>query len=201
VPPDVELRVLEPRDMPTAALVAARGMRDNPLHVAALGDDPQRRVRVMQRIFTRMFPLGGRDALVAWQDGRLVGVAGSAVPGRCRPSGLDRVKLVPAMLAVGTAVPTMSRWFGSWAERDPKELHSHFGPFAVDLDCQGRGIGSQLLARYCHEVDEAGVLAYLETDKPENVRLYERFGFAVTDAAEVIGVRNWFMRREPRGGA
>jgi GNAT superfamily N-acetyltransferase len=197
---DVDIRVLEPRDVPAAALVAARGMRDNPLHLAAIGDDPQRRVKVMQRIFTRMFPLSGRVALVAWQDQRLVGVAGSAVPGRCQPSGLDRLKLAPAMLAAGSALPRMGKWVGAWAKRDPEQVHSHFGPFSVDLDVQGRGIGSQLLGRYCRDLDEIGAVSYLETDKRENVRLYERFGFVVTDQADVIGVPNWFMQREARRG-
>ena len=38
---------------------------------------------------------------------------------------------------------------------------------------------------------------YLETDKPENVTLYERFGFKVTGEAKVFGVPNWFKWREP----
>ena len=53
-----------------------------------------------------------------------------------------------------------------------------------------------LLTAYCRRLDEGGLLAYLETDKAENVRLYERFGFAVTGEADVIGVKNWFMTRE-----
>ena len=41
------------------------------------------------------------------------------------------------------------------------------------------------------------MLGYLETDKPENVTLYERFGFKVTGEAKVFGVPNWFKWREP----
>jgi hypothetical protein len=41
------------------------------------------------------------------------------------------------------------------------------------------------------------MLSYLETDKPENVRLYKRFGYHVTAEAEVLGVTSWFMTREP----
>ena len=48
----------------------------------------------------------------------------------------------------------------------------------------------------CRRLDDAGLLAYLETDKRENVRRYERFGFGVTAEADVIGVKNWFMTRE-----
>ena len=47
-------------------------------------------------------------------------------------------------------------------------------------------------------MDSAGALAYLETDKPENVRFYERFGFEVVTEDDVVGVHNWFMTR-PNG--
>jgi hypothetical protein len=54
-----------------------------------------------------------------------------------------------------------------------------------------------MLAVYCEQLDLAGDAGYLETDKPENVRLYERFGFEVQSHAFVLGVQNWFMWREP----
>ena len=44
----------------------------------------------------------------------------------------------------------------------------------------------------------AGDVAYLETDKPENVSFYQRFGFEVTEEAQVLGIPNWFMLRRPR---
>jgi GNAT superfamily N-acetyltransferase len=108
------------------------------------------------------------------------------------------MRLVPAMVMAGTVAPRLARWISTWAKHDPDRPHSHFGPLAVDLDLQGQGIGSMLLRAYCSQVDNAGLPAYLETDKAENVRLYERFGFVVTDEADVIGVKNWFMTREAR---
>ena len=98
----------------------------------------------------------------------------------------------------GRAAPRMAQWLTAWAAHDPDRPHSHFGPLAVDLDLQGRGIGSLLLSTYCRGLDDVGRLVFLETDRPENVRLYERFGFVVTAEAEVIGVKNWFMTREAR---
>jgi ribosomal protein S18 acetylase RimI-like enzyme len=172
-------------------------MRDNPLHVAVIGNDPERRVRVLQRVFSRLLKLPGRPTIGAWDGDRLVGVAGLAEPGRCQPSPRDGLRLAPAVLRAGTAAPRAGRWLSAWAKHDPDRRHSHFGPLAVDMDLQGRGIGTRLLAAYCRLVDDTGQLAYLETDKAENVRLYERFGFVVTDEADVVGVKNWFMTREP----
>jgi hypothetical protein len=51
------------------------------------------------------------------------------------------------------------------------------------------------MADFCTRMDQCAGLAYLETDKRENVRFYRRFGFAVVAQAEVLGVRNWFMSR------
>ena len=193
---NVEIRPIAGEELEVAALLAARGMRDNPLHIAAIGNDPGRRVRVMHRVFSRVLALEGRPTVGAWDGERLVGVADSADPGRCQPSPRDRLRLAPPLLMAGRAAPRMGRWLSVWAKHDPERPHSHFGPLAVDPDLQGRGIGSKLLVDYCHRLDHAGLLSYLETDKPENVRLYERFGFLVTGEADVIGVKNWFMTRE-----
>ena len=38
----------------------------------------------------------------------------------------------------------------------------------------------------------------LETDKWENVHFYERHGYTVIAKADVIGVPNWFMIRQPQ---
>lgn len=195
---NIDVRPIDGEELQRAALVAARGMRDNPLHVAAIGENPERRVRVMNRVFSRLLPLDGRPTLGAWDGDRLVGVADSAEPGRCQPSPRDRLRLAPAMLMAGRAAPRMARWLSAWAKHDPDRPHSHFGPLAVDPDLQGKGIGTLLLSAYCRQLDGTAMLGYLETDKRENVRLYERFGFVVTAEADVIGVKNWFMTREAR---
>jgi predicted N-acetyltransferase YhbS len=109
----------------------------------------------------------------------------------------DRVTLVPALITAGMSIGRISRWMSTWAKHDPSRTHSHLGPVAVDLDRQGQGIGGALLGEYCKRIDAVGMASYLETDKVENVRLYERFGFDVTGEANVIGVSNWFMMREP----
>jgi hypothetical protein len=55
-----------------------------------------------------------------------------------------------------------------------------------------------MLNAFCMIVDGTGAHAFLETDKSENVRLYQRFGFTVVESAEVLEVPNWFMSRLSR---
>jgi hypothetical protein len=44
-------------------------------------------------------------------------------------------------------------------------------------------------------MDAAGAASYLETDKPENVAIYEHFGFRTVAEDQVLGITNWFMMR------
>ena len=39
--------------------------------------------------------------------------------------------------------------------------------------------------------------AYLETDRELNLAFYKRFRFAVVAEENILGVRNWYMWREP----
>jgi predicted N-acetyltransferase YhbS len=73
----------------------------------------------------------------------------------------------------------------------------HLGPIGVSPDAQGRGVGCRLMEHYCGAIDLTGEGGYLETDRPANVRFYERFGFAVVNEISVLGVPNFLMRRSP----
>ena len=200
-PGSIEVRDLRVEEVSEAVGVLARGMRDNPLHVAAYGDDPERRLgchaRLMGGLF-RAFP--AQQRICAARDGTLVGVTGVAAVGTCQPSARQRLRLVPSVVALGPRTAgRVGRWISTWAKRDPDEAHVHLGPLAVDAHLQGQGIGSLILQEHCRRLDGAREVGYLETDKPENVRFYERFGFETIGQEPVIGVPNWFMRREPRG--
>ena len=132
----------------------------------------------------------------------LVGLTGIAPAGTCQPTVSQRLRFVPGIVRLGPRAATrLAAWLKTWAMHDPDEPHSHLGPLAVNAHLQGRGIGTRILGEYCRRLDANREVSYLETDKPENVRLYERHGFVVTGEAPVIGVPNWFMRRGNAGAA
>lgn len=196
----IEVRDLRPQEVPEAVGVLARGMRDNPLHVAAYGEDPERRLRCHARLMRgvfRAFP--AQQPICAVRDGTLVGVTGVAPAGTCRPTAAQRLRLLPDVVALGPRTAArVGRWISSWAKHDLDEPHVHLGPLAVDAHLQGQGMGSLIMQEHCRRLDADSAVGYLETDKPENVRFYERFGFQVVGEEPVLGVPNWFMRREPR---
>ena len=195
----IEVRDLRPDEVPAAVGVLARGMRDNPLHVAAYGPDPERRFRCHARLLRGLFrALPAQQPICAIRGDTLVGVTGVAPVGTCQPTVAQRVRLLPALVGLGpwTAIQ-VGRWTSAWAKRDLDEPHVHLGPLAVDAHLQGQGIGSLIMREHCRRLDDDRDVGYLETDKRSNVRFYERFGFEVISEESVLGLPNWFMRRAP----
>jgi len=189
-----------PRSQFDAAIgVLARGMRDNPVHVAAYGPDPARRERCHARMMRGLFAtILHNEPIGVWRGSALVACTGVLIDGACRPGAAQALRMLPSVASAGPRTAArMAAWMRVWGEHDPDEPHAHLGPLAVDRHLQGRGIGTVLLAEHCRRLDAAGLLGYLETDKPENVRFYERAGYVVSGEAEALGVPTWFMRREP----
>lgn len=201
----VHLRRLAAADIPAAGEMLGRGMRDNPTHVRAFGDDPERRRRALVALFTPFMRRQAQSGRVfgAFIGGELVGVAGLSLPGRCQPAIGDKLRALRALVGLYGAVRMwrmlwrVYRWTRLWQKLDAKmPRHGHLGPLAVAPEQQGQGIGSALLERLCHELGERGLSGYLETDLAANVRLYRRFGFITVAEQPVIGVQHWFMLKE-----
>jgi ribosomal protein S18 acetylase RimI-like enzyme len=195
----LEVGALDPSGMEEAIGVVVRGMRDNLTHVAAFGEDPERRLWSLRRFFGAAFAVMGlhEHMMVArGEDGRIVGVMGMMPPGDCLPGPRERFRVLPALLRNGPrAAGRTMRWLEVWSRRDPEERHWHLGPLAVDTHLQGRGAGGRLMQVFCAQMDAARSDAYLETDEEIDVRFYERYGFEIVGEEEVLGVKNWFMFR------
>jgi ribosomal protein S18 acetylase RimI-like enzyme len=200
------LRELRRSELTTAAQLLGRSMCNNPANVRVfcLPDAEQRRralIRFFGPVLSGLYQRG--LVLGAFQISALVGVCGMGRPGYCQPTPIEKLRVTPSVLLgnrLGTALRVL-KWAGEWARRDPNEPHWHLGPVAVDPALKGSGIGTAMLAWFCALMDNLSAVAYLETDKPENVRFYQKFGFTVVAKCEVLGVSNWFMSRPVRTGA
>jgi len=183
-----------------AACVLGRGMRDNPLLVAAYGPDPIRREEVHGRLMkARLYTARDSAPLGAWHGDTLVACAGVVWHGGRRAHFGEWLPLLPIVGRLGPRTAgRLARWLLASRACDPDESHVHLGPLAVDRHLGGQGIGSVLLAEHCRRLDAAGALGYLETDTPENVRFFAKQGYRVVSEARMIGVGCWRMCREPR---
>jgi hypothetical protein len=116
--------------MAEAVDLLARGMRDNPVHVAAYGENPERRERLIAAAFRSVFEnFVHQESFGLRADGKLVAVTGVAPPGTCQPTIGQRLRMAPTMAKFGPrAAVRTGRWLNEWARHDPDEPHSHLGP-------------------------------------------------------------------------
>ncbi|MGH2985106.1 MAG: GNAT family N-acetyltransferase [Solirubrobacterales bacterium] len=193
----VEVGDARPEEIADAIAVVARAMSTSPMPRAVIGPEPERCLRHLTRFFARLYRVARHQRpLVARLDGRVLASTNDLVDGACRFGARERLRALPDLLLTPPAITARSlRWLAEWERRDPDRPHSHLGPLGVDPELQGRGIGSLMLAEYTRRLDARGEHSYLETDKPENVALYGRFGFEILEEAEVLEVPNWFMWR------
>lgn len=198
----IQIRELLYPDVTNGSKVLGRGMRDNPLHLKAFGNNPSFREHALTGVFFAFLRMEVKKGKVlgAFLNDRLVGVCGMLPPGYCQLTPSEKIKLLPTLLIncgfKGTV--QMLKWFAEWTKKDYTKPHWHLGPVGVERELQGQGIGSLLLNSFCNYMDKEKSISYLETDKPENVKFYQKFGFEVLARAYVIGVPNWFMIRKPK---
>jgi GNAT superfamily N-acetyltransferase len=75
--------------------------------------------------------------------------------------------------------------------------HWYLAAIGVEPEHQGRGIGGALMQPILARADAERLACYLETHLEQNVRLYQRHGFAVVERADVPGhpLPVWAMLR------
>ena len=175
--------------------VTARALRDSPSSLA-ISNDPLVRLEMLYSAFGGMLA-GARVAGVRRGD-CVLGVAGAVQPGRCIGSLLTpEVNTLNAPNSNATDADRFLYSGSIMAVHDLLEPHWHVGPVGVEPGFQSMGIGRAAMKLLCDEFDEHRRLAWLETDKPENVRFYIPLGFEVVAEVPMLASRFWFMRREP----
>lgn len=122
------------------------------------------------------------------------------------PGRMYRAGMLSAPFRMG--LPAFSRFMGFAGHTDT--LHRvaapmpHYYLFALGVSpsSQGQGIGRRLVSGMLDRADDEQMPAYLETQSPRNVPLYERLGFERTIEApfpKLQGLNNWGMVRRPSG--
>ncbi|WP_428482111.1 GNAT family N-acetyltransferase [Pyruvatibacter mobilis] len=67
----------------------------------------------------------------------------------------------------------------------PKEPHFYLFTIGVVPEGQGKGLGGALLRSGLEQVDRASMPAFLESSKPENIPIYQRYGFELTEEPDL----------------
>lgn len=214
-----EVRLLVGDERVAASAVAARALRDDPMFVYLHGDDPVHRMGATyasfrepppsvpaswwDRLMGRPDPVPALPRPTVWGalvQGYVVAAAAAAAPGACF------VEVLPASMRTMPTGPEgapgspdrQARVLAMLSSHHCEDRHWHVGPVGVEPGLQGRGVGSAVMRALCAAMDDAGEIAFLETETAENVVFYRRLGFEVVSRAELPGLPLWFMRRDPR---
>jgi len=180
------------------AVVVTKAMLTNPLHLAVFGAADKTAEERQVKLFTTVLRQPACNLFVARDNNRIVAVMNYYKAGCCQLSPLKTISLLPGLsLSLRGKLPRVLRWKMAWGKHDPKLPHFHFGPLAVLPEMQGKGIGTSLLVQFCELADRHSIASYLETDKEENITLYQKSGFKVIAEDRLFGVNNWFMLRQP----
>ena len=183
---------MEQNDIQKSAKVLSIAMLNNPHHIGVfLGNGENERLEI-ERMFFGLFNNLPGIVFLAKENEKIIGAM------RMK-SCIGKVIDDPDVLEDENDINwRKSVWFKEWAEHDRVEQHWHLGPIGVLPSHRGMGVGTELMQRFCKEVDNCSAKAYLETDLDENVRFYEKFGFKVIYKSNIFKVENRYMLRTPQ---
>lgn len=192
---EITITEMSSEDRNSAAELCEAAFLETPLTKAALGGSGQKQHKSLLMGMKMMMKAPGR-VFVAKDAGVVVGVMRIVEWPDCQKSSPHGIVKYLGFLFAGKGFRNMIHFRGIWKNHDPREPHWHLDPLCVHPERQGQGIGSKLLAYYVALLDDAGAMAYHETDQEQNERLYNRFDFVTKETETIFGIENRFMWRD-----
>jgi GNAT superfamily N-acetyltransferase len=189
-----------------AAAVATRAFQFDPFFVF-LSPRPLLRARGLGLFWRAQIAALGDGAEVLGArlaDGRLVGVAVWVKPGRYPLPIAAQVRQSLGALWALTPEPRAlvdgSKYLLAIEKVHPKEPLWYLNLLVADPSVQRGGVGTALQRSLLDRADGDGLACYLETQNPDNLPYYGRFGYEVVHKLKPVpkGPPLWTMRREPR---
>lgn len=188
---NIHISFMEQNDIKESAKVLSIAMLNNPHHIGVfMGNGENERLEI-EKMFFELFNKLPAIVFLAKEKDRIIGVMRI---NSCMGRVVDDPGVPEDEHDIGWR---KSVWFKEWADHDPAEQHWHLGPIGVLPSHRRMGIGTELMRRFCKEVDKCSAMAYLETDSDDNVRFYEKFGFRLISESSIFDVPNRYMLRDP----
>jgi ribosomal protein S18 acetylase RimI-like enzyme len=187
-----------------AAAVLARAAVDDPIFVHCLPDSAER-ARGVPLIMQYFLKLGLTHGEIWTTPGPISGAAWWSRPNDPKISPEDREAAGLSAVAGAWGEGAFGRFrdfaadISEVASAAADRLHWHLSWIGVEPAQQGKGVGSALLRHLIKRTDDSGVECDLFDFVPENVPLYEHFGFRVANDSILprTGLRLWRMIRAP----
>ncbi|PSK97324.1 acetyltransferase (GNAT) family protein [Murinocardiopsis flavida] len=198
------VRAADRADIPRAARALGLAFADDPVFAwlfpdSAIRPEKARRFFCMQLAFDAR---GLRGVDVAEHEGVVRAAALWVPPGMKNNGPWHALRVLPHVVELfGTRFPVIARGMGPMERAAPKEPHWYLADIGTDPKERGTGLGGALLRHGLRRADSDAMPCYLEASRPENIPLYEHFGFAVVNETTFPeGPTIHGMRREPAAG-
>ena len=194
-----------PQDLDDAAMVAARAFHHDPFFefLDRCGITRARGLAVFWRSAIAAASSAATMTGARGPDGRLLGVSVVLEPGAYPLPAMSQARelfgATRAMIRRPRALARGSRYLLAIDRAHIKERHLYLMLLVVDPSAQRSGIGALLQAEMLERADSDGLDCYLETQKPENVPYYRRFGYELEQELRPVssGPPLFTMRRRP----
>jgi ribosomal protein S18 acetylase RimI-like enzyme len=197
------LYIVQKKDLDRLALVAADAYQDYPLHNwFTKGKYDQKASKLIMQISLKTMT---KDAIIYADSEQMNGFA------VWLPFGFTGSKTLPFLFNGGIKLILHSGFgiigrlltYENYAMNLKKEFTDNYDWYLYNLsikkDAQGKGLATKLLRPMLNFCDDEKMVAYLETNKQQNVSLYNHYGFELKKQ-EVIpktNVTHYAMVRNP----
>jgi len=196
----IQIKKMKEKDIQQASEILGKAFATQPSSLAIYKgiSDPEQLSNMMSTVFEAMLGRLLGQKFVSKLDDEILGAMRIVKWPQCQMSPSERLRMLPTLIKSGGGLSAMKKGMefrGTWSKSDPKKPHYHLDPLGVSPKSQGKGVGSQMMEYYCDIVDDLGIDAYHETDRPENVKFYQKFGFEVIKKEIILDFQNWYMWR------
>jgi ribosomal protein S18 acetylase RimI-like enzyme len=198
----IEIVPLQVNQARHAARLISEAFRDNPGSIAILdgiaaGKRKEKLYTVFSGVVDACIVYGVANAVLCDDD--LAGISLAYSPGSYPLSYWAWLRSGIGAAFIGPRYTWRCAKFDSHIRKKHITVrHWYLYVLGVAPPFQGRGFAGILLRRLSEHADREGVPCYLETDNPENVSMYQSFGYEVLgeeSIEEIDNVRLWYMMR------
>jgi len=181
------------------AKMASQSFMTNPGYVISCPDEKKRQDFIYHVVLMRLYISHKTDIFYFDEEGRGLLVLRKA--GLGYPTG--EVLKVPNILGLLKNMSFVSKLLGVTGAFSDKGLYDEektyiVSPVFVDVNHQGKGVGTALLKKAVEDMAQKGFKVGLDTMEPTNVPYYEKLGFKLIDTqfSEKDNAYSWYMVHE-----
>ena len=181
------------------ARIGAKAFMTNPGYVLSCADENKRKDFIYNVVLMRLYISRKTDIFYFDKEGRGMLVLRKA--GMGYPTG--EVLKVPNIFGLLKNMSYVSKLLSVTGAYSDKGLYDEektyiVSPVFVDVNHQGKGVGTALLKKAVEDMTAKGCKVGLDTMEPSNVPYYENLGFRLIDTQvnEENDATSWYMLHE-----